>query len=148
MRTEKVTAEWLADQVFLLKDHQGFPIVMAQPMGVLGADLLPLSLIGCAGWDVVSILRKQKQPVLRCEVEAESERDDEPPWQFRRMRLVYRIWGRGIDAAAVERAIRLTEEKYCSVFVTLKAAVEILSRYELMPDEPAPKDSTAQAPPV
>jgi putative redox protein len=136
MRTEKVTAEWLKDQTFLLKDHQGFPIVMAQPMGVLGADLLPLSLIGCAGWDVMSILRKQKQPILRCEVEAESERDDEPPWRFRRIRIVYKIWGHGVDPAAVERAIRLTEEKYCSVFVTLKAAVEILSRYEILPEEP------------
>lgn len=135
MRTEKVTAEWLADQAFLLKDHKGFPIVMAQPMGVLGADLLPLSLIGCAGWDVMSILRKQKQPVLRCEVEAESERDEQPPWRFRRIRVLYKIWG-GVDPAALERAIRLTEEKYCSVFVTLRDAVEIQSRYEILPEEP------------
>jgi len=135
MRTEKVTAEWLADQAFLLKDHKGFPIVMAQPMGVLGADLLPLSLIGCAGWDVMSILRKQKQPVLRCEVEAESERDEEPPWRFRRIRVLYKIWG-GVDPAALERAIRLTEEKYCSVFVTLRDAVEIQSRYEILSEEP------------
>ena len=135
MHTEKVTAEWLADQAFLLKDHKGFPIVMAQPMGVLGADLLPLSLIGCAGWDVMSILRKQKQPVLRCEVEAESERDEEPPWRFRRIRVLYKIWG-GVDPAALERAIRLTEEKYCSVFVTLRDAVEIQSRYEILSEEP------------
>jgi len=135
MRTEKVTAEWLADQAFLLKDHKGFPIVMAQPMGVLGADLLPLSLIGCAGWDVMSILRKQKQPVLRCEVEAESERDEQPPWRFRRIRVLYKIWG-GVDPAALERAIRLTEEKYCSVFVTLRDAVEIQSRYEILSEEP------------
>jgi len=135
MRTEKVTAEWLADQAFLLKDHQGFPIVMAQPMGVLGADLLPLSLIGCAGWDVMSILRKQKQPVVRCEVEAESERDEQPPWRFRRIRVLYKIWG-GVDPAALERAIRLTEEKYCSVFVTLRDAVEIQSRYEILSEEP------------
>ena len=135
MRTEKVTAEWLADQAFLLKDHKGFPIVMAQPMGVLGADLLPLSLIGCAGWDVMSILRKQKQPVVRCEVEAESERDEQPPWRFRRIRVLYKIWG-GVDPAALERAIRLTEEKYCSVFVTLRDAVEIQSRYEILSEEP------------
>ncbi|OGO46606.1 MAG: hypothetical protein A2Z30_07420 [Chloroflexi bacterium RBG_16_64_43] len=136
MRIEKVTAQWLEDQAFLLKDHQGFPIVMAQPMGVLGADLLPLSLIGCAGWDVMSILRKQKQPVLRCEVEAESERDEEPPWRFRRVRVLYKIWGREVAHAAIERAIRLTEEKYCSVFVTLKDAIEIQSRYEIMNEEP------------
>jgi putative redox protein len=114
----------------------------------LGADLLPLSLIGCAGWDVMSILRKQKQPVLGCEVEAESERDDEPPWQFRRIHVVYKIWGRGLDRTAVERAIRLTEDKYCSVFVTLKAAVEITSGYELLTEEPTPRNSSAQTPPA
>jgi putative redox protein len=141
MRTEKVTAKWLEDEAFLLKDHQGFPIVMAQPVGVLGADLLPLSLIGCAGWDVMSILRKQKQPVLRCEVEAESERDEEPPWRFRRIRVLYKIWG-GVDPAALERAIRLTEEKYCSVFVTLRDAVEILSRYEVLSEEPSASTAT------
>ena len=141
MRTEKVTAKWLEDEAFLLKDHLGFPIVMAQPVGVLGADLLPLSLIGCAGWDVMSILRKQKQPVLRCEVEAESERDEEPPWRFRRIRVLYKIWG-GVDPAALERAIRLTEEKYCSVFVTLRDTVEILSRYEVLSEEPSASTAT------
>ena len=135
MKTERVTAEWLRDQEFLLHDHQGFPIVMAQPDGVLGADLLPLSLIGCAIWDVTSILRKQKQEIKRIEVEAFSERDDDPPWRFRKIRVLYRIWGVGVKPAAVERAIRLTEEKYCSVYVTLKSAVEIISEYEILTDE-------------
>ncbi len=129
MPTEKVTAEWVRDQVFLLRDHQGFPIVMSQPDGVLGADLLPLSLIGCSIWDVASILRKQA--LTRMEVEADSEREADPPWKFLRIRVLYRIWGTDIDRAAVERAIQLTEGKYCSTFATLKPAVEIVSRYEI-----------------
>ncbi len=135
MPIETVTATWLGEQSFLLKDHQGFPILMAQPEGVLGADLLPLSLIGCAAWDVVSILRKQKQSVRRCEVQATSERDDDPPWRFRRIHILYRIWGGGIDPQAVERAIRLTEEKYCSVFVTLNAAIDLVSHFEILAEE-------------
>jgi putative redox protein len=131
MVKEKVTAQWVREQVFLLRDHQGFPIVMSQPDGVLGADLLPLSLIGCTIWDVTNILRKQKQTVARLEVEATSERDDEPPWRFRHIRVLYRIWGTGIQQAAVEKAIRLTEEKYCSTFATLKPALEIVSEYEI-----------------
>src|SRR4030043_1841070 len=134
MATEKVTAEWQHDQVFMLRDQHGFPIVMAQPEGVLGADLLPLSLIGCAIWDVTSILRKQQQDVKRIEVEAHSERDEEPPWRFRKIRVLYRIWGDGVKPAAVERAIRLTEDKYCSIYVTLKSAVEIISEYEILTD--------------
>jgi putative redox protein len=134
MPTEIVTADWVCDQVFLLRDHAGFPIVMAQPKGVLGADLLPLSLAGCAIWDVVDILRKQRQPVTRCEVHAESERDEEPPWRFRKIGLVYRIWGPHVDPTAVERAIRLTEDKYCSIYATLRSAVEITSRHEILED--------------
>jgi putative redox protein len=139
MASEKVTAEWQHDQVFMLRDQHGYPIVMAQPDGVLGADLLPLSLIGCAIWDVTSILRKQKQAINRIEVEATSERDDDPPWQFRKIRVLYRIWGTQVKRAAVERAIRLTEEKYCSVYATLKPAIDLVSEFEIL-DEPVQEE--------
>jgi putative redox protein len=135
MTIEKVTAEWVRDQVFLLRDRHGFPIVMAQPHGVVASDLLPLSLIGCSVYDVTSILRKQKQEFQRLEVEASSEQDDEPPWRFRKIRVLYRIWGTQVKNTAVERAIRLTEEKYCSVFATLKPTLEIVSDYEILTGE-------------
>ena len=135
MPTEKVTVEWLKDQVFMLRDHQGYPIVMAQPEGVLGADLLPLSLIGCAGWDVMNILRKQRQDVRRFEVEAESERDSDPPWVFRSIHVRYKLWGSRLEGDAIERAIRLTEDKYCSIYVTLKYAIKITSEYVILPVE-------------
>ena len=63
MTTEIVHAQWLHDQVFLLHDHAGYPVLMTQPDGVLGADLLPMSIIGCALWDIVSILQKQRQQI-------------------------------------------------------------------------------------
>jgi putative redox protein len=132
MSIEKVTAEWVKDQVFLLRDQKGFPIIMSQPDGVLGADLLPLSLIGCSIWDVMNILRKQKQDVTRLEVQAESDREADPPWRFKRIRVKYQIWGNDITQAAVERAIHLTESKYCSTFATLKPALEIVSEYEII----------------
>jgi putative redox protein len=132
MPTETVRADWIADQVFLLRDRAGFPIVMTQPQGVNGADLLPLSLIGCAAWDILGILRKQRQAVTRFEVIADSERDDEPPWRFRRIRVLYRIAGRNLDARRVEHAIALTETKYCSIYVTLRDAVDIVSDYEIV----------------
>lgn len=138
---ETVTAEWIRGREFLLRDHQGFPILMANPGGVLGADLLPLSLIGCAIWDVTEILRKQRQRVERLKVEARSEREDEQPWRFRRIRVVYRIWGTMVDRAAVERAVRLTEDRYCSIMATLRPAVEILSEVELIPGSPGAADA-------
>ncbi len=141
MTTEKVTAEWVRDQVFILSDRHGFPIVMAQPQGVVASDLLPLSLVGCSVYDVISILRKQKQAIQHLEVEASSEQDDEPPWCFRKIRILYRIWGKEISKTAVERAIRLAEEKYCSVYATLKSALEIVTEYEIMVDHEGEKDA-------
>jgi|WetSurSiteA1Bulk_404760.scaffolds.fasta_scaffold09391_3 putative redox protein len=132
MSTEKVTAEWVRDQVFILRDRHGFPIVMAQPQGIVASDLLPLSLIGCSVYDVTSILRKQKQDIQHLEVDAFSDQDDDAPWCFRKIRIHYRVWGKDISQVAVERAIRLTEEKYCSVFATLKPALEIVSEYEIL----------------
>jgi len=131
MSVDKVSAQWVSDQVFLLRDHFDFPVVMTQPMGVNGADLLPLSLIGCAAWDVISILKKQRQRVKAMEVSAESEREDEPPWRFRCIRILYRIYGQDLDPERVQRAIDLAENKYCSVYVTLKAAVDLQSRFEI-----------------
>lgn len=135
MTSETVSVEWVRDQVFLMKDHRDFPVVMTQPMGVSGADLLPLSLIGCAIWDLMAILLKQRQQVSRCEVAAESVRDADPPWKFRRIRIVYMLFGKDLDEKAVKRAIRLVEEKYCSVYATLKEAVELVSEYQIREEE-------------
>jgi hypothetical protein len=55
---ETVHVDWVEEHVFLLRGHFGFPIVMTQPNGANGADLLPLTLIGCAAWDVMDILKK------------------------------------------------------------------------------------------
>lgn len=135
MPTETVHADWIDDQRFLLRDRFDFPIVMAQPNGASGADLLPLSLIGCAAWDVIAILRKQRQQITGFQVVAESEREDEPPWRFRRIRVTYRLTGSQIDPRRVERAIELTQTKYCSVFATLSQAVDIVSEYEIVESE-------------
>ena len=75
MPSETVQLDWISDQSFLLRDRSGFPVIMTQPMGVNGADLLPLSLIGCAAWDLIAILQKQRQQVSGLQVIAESERD-------------------------------------------------------------------------
>ena len=131
MSAEKVHAEWVRDQVFILKDRNDFPILMAQPGGVNAADLLPLSLIGCASYDVIAILRKQRQQLARLEVSAESEREDEPPWRIKKITICYRLAGSSLDPVRVRRAVELTERKYCSIYATLSLAVEITSEFEI-----------------
>jgi len=135
LHTETVRAHWIDRQNFLLRDRFGFPILMSQPMGVNGADLLPLSLIGCTAWDVLSILKKQRQQVSHLEVVAESEREDDPPWRFLKIRILYRISGQGLKAQHILKAIDLTENKYCSIYATLRQAVELVSDFEIIEDE-------------
>ena len=129
---ETVQVDWIGEQQFLLKDHAGFPILMTQPDGVSGADLLPLSLIGCAAWDVMAILKKQRQQVTHFQVTAESERDPLPPWRFRRIHILYQLTGKNINPEWVRRAIDLAETRYCSIYATLREAVEIVSEFDIV----------------
>lgn len=132
MPSETVQVHWIGDQQFLLQDRHGFPIVMTQPGGVNGADLLPLSLIGCSAWDVLGILRKQRQQITGLQVVATSLREDEPPWRFRKIHVLYRFSGHHLNPEQVQRAIELSETKYCSIYVTLQDAVQIKSEYVIV----------------
>jgi putative redox protein len=132
MLTETVHLDWIRERQFLMHGHTGFPIVMDHPNGVSASDLLPLSLIGCSSYDVVAILEKQRQQVMDLAVSAESIRDPDPPYAFRKIHVHYKVTGVGLDPAKVFKAIQLSEEKYCGVFATLKKAIEITSDFEIL----------------
>src|SRR6516225_4946708 len=87
-------------------------------------ELVLIGLCGCTGYDVASILRKKREPFTSIEVRAEGERAATPPTVYTEIRLVYRIGGR-VARKAVEDAVRLPEEKYCSVDGPLHKAVKI-----------------------
>lgn len=141
--TEIVQAQWIRDQVFILQDRAKSTILMTQPNGVNGADLLPLSVLGCAMWDIVSILTKQHQPLTAFWATAESTRDLEPPWQFRKIHLHYHLQGTGLNAKQVQRAVDLSHQKYCSTYATLRQAVEISSSFMIEENSvPAPQPPT------
>jgi len=151
MAVETVQVEWVRDQVFLMVDRFGFPIVMSQPSGVNGADLLPLSVIGCAAWDIVSIVRKQRQALTGLRVTAESVREDDPPWRFRKIHIVYRFSGQHLDPQKLGHAVALTEQKYCSTHATLRHAVELTNELTVVEDAEdgtQPRDEAAAVPAV
>ena len=90
------------------------------------------ALGGCTAMDVISILRKKRQPVTGYEVEVVAERRlDQHPRIFTRMEIIHRVRGRGINPAAVAEAIELSDTKYCAVHAMLEHAVAISSRYEI-----------------
>ena len=98
-------------------------------------ELLLIGLAGCTGMDVISILRKKRQEVTGFELVVRGELSTEPPKRFVGIAVEYRVRGRGVDPAAVARAIELSETKYCSVGLTLRAPVPITSTYTILPDE-------------
>jgi len=132
MATKQVHLNWDPDQQFILQDKDNYQIIMKKPKGVSASDLLPMALIGCASHDVVEILTKQKQDLREMKVTAESVQDDDPPWRFRKIVVRFQVFGKGIDPEKVRKAIELSEEKYCSVYNTLKDALEIVNEFEVV----------------
>lgn len=104
----------------------------ARASAVTPAELLLVALGGCTAVDVISILQKKREQVTAYRVEVRGERRDEHPRSFTRMEVVHIVTGRNVSPAAVEKAIELSETKYCSVAATLRPAVEIVSTYEIV----------------
>ena len=95
-----------------------------------------LAAMACTASDVVLILRKERVPFDSLEIEAEAERATEHPRVFRKIRLHYRVRGKGVTEQAVKRAIDLSSEKYCSVGVMLRrGGVKFVNTHEILPME-------------
>ncbi len=132
MANKPVFLTWNPEEEFALADGDNVQIPMKKPKGVKASDLLPMALIGCSSHDVVEILKKQKQDLRELRVSAESEQDENPPWKFRKIHVRYTALGKNLDVEKVRKAVLLSEEKYCSVYVTLKDSVQITHEVEVV----------------
>jgi len=88
-------------------------------------ELLLVGLAGCTAMDVISILEKKRQDVTDFTVSAQGERATEHPRVYTRIHIEYTVTGRGVDLAAVERAVELSEAKYCSAQAMLSKTAKI-----------------------
>jgi putative redox protein len=95
-------------------------------------DLVLIGLCACTATDVVSILRKKREPFTGVEVRAEAERAKEPPSVYTSIKLIFSISG-AVALKAAEDAVRLSEEKYCSVSAMLKSTARITTEVRLIP---------------
>ena len=94
-------------------------------------ELLLISLGGCTGADVVSILQKKRQKVTGYEIEVIGNRREEHPRIYTDIEIIHKVRGKGIDPKAVAHAVELSESKYCSVSAMLGSAAKIISRIEV-----------------
>jgi len=137
--TKRMVLAWRGNYRFVAKNEKGLSVSFDAPLPNGGEEtaLSPMenvlaSLAACSSYHVVSILRKKRQDLSDYTVEMIADRRDEPPRVFTKIHLKYIIRGRNVSEEAVEAAIRLSEEKYCSVGGMLKDAVKITSSYEIL----------------
>nr|VFJ66088.1 MAG: putative redox protein [Candidatus Kentron sp. FW] len=135
----KARVKWVEQATFLGESGSGHAVVMdgapefgGRNLGVRPMEAILIGLGGCTAFDVVSILRKARQPVDDCVVDIEAERAENIPKVFTRIHIHYRVIGQGISEERVERAVSLSTEKYCSATIMLSKAVEITHDYEII----------------
>jgi putative redox protein len=110
----------------------GAPEYGGRNLGIRPMEMLLIGLGGCTAFDVVQILRRGREQVTDCVVEVEAERADTDPKVFTKIHIVYRVTGRDLAPAKVERAISLSKEKYCSASIMLGAVAEITHEWSVV----------------
>lgn len=132
MTSKTVQLNWDPQSKFILNDRDNYQLKVNGAGNIGSSDLLPMSLIGCSSYDVVEILEKQRQELTQLKVSAEAVQDETPPWKFKKIHIRYQVIGRGLDPEKVKKAIQLSEEKYCSVYATLRDVIEITHEVEVV----------------
>jgi putative redox protein len=124
-------AVWKEKQKFEGVASSGHSIVLDgdKTAGSSPMELVLIGLCGCTGYDVVSILQKKREPFASLEVRAQAERAAEPPTVYTEIKLIYRVGGK-VSRKAVEDAVRLSKEKYCSVSAMLAKTAKITFEIE------------------
>jgi putative redox protein len=100
--------------------------------GFVPMELLLVGFGGCSGMDVISILRKKRQPVTGLEINVKGEKTDDYPKVYKEVHIEYIVKGKGVEPQAVERAISLSLDKYCSVGATLAKTGKITHSYRIV----------------
>jgi putative redox protein len=134
----KARVKWIEGVAMLGESGSGHAVVMDGPpelggrnLGVRPMEMLLIGMGGCTELDVLLILRKARQRVIDCVVELEAERATSDPKVFTRIHAHFVLTGHGLDPRQVERAIKLSAEKYCSASIMLGATATLTHDFEI-----------------
>lgn len=131
----EVRLRWQGDGLqFTGRTTYGGPVSVGgdpEGPGAKPSDLLPLSLAACIAYDVVEILRKQRQGLRELEAVVTSTQDPDPPWAFRAIHVRWVLQG-GVDPRKAARAIELAGSKHCAVAATLRGSVALSHAFEIV----------------
>ena len=135
----KASARWVDGRMFIGEAGSGHAVIMdgapeagGRNAGFRPMEMLLMGLAGCSAFDVVHILEKSRAPITGCTVAVDAERADSDPKVFTKIALTFRVTGRNLAADKVERAVKLSAEKYCSASIMLGKTAEITHAIELI----------------
>lgn len=139
MAKDTVNTTWLGKMAFegAVSGHKiiidAEPHVGGENRGARPKPLMLLALGGCTGMDVVSILQKMKVGIEKFNVIVEGELTDEYPKYYHKMHVIYEFTGKDLPLDKLEKAVKLSEEKYCGVSAVYKKAITITSEIKVIP---------------
>ena len=134
----QVKVKWLDGVSFVGESETGHAVVLdgapengGRNIGMRPMEMLLIGMGGCTSFDVVAILKKARQPIIDCVAEIDATRADETPKVFTKIHVHFVITGNNLNEAQVERAVKLSAEKYCSASIMLSKSVEITHSFEV-----------------
>jgi putative redox protein len=135
----KARIKWVEEASFLGQTESGHAVLMDGPpdsggrnLGPRPMEMLLLGTGGCTAFDVVHILKKQRQQVTDCVAEIDAERADKDPKVYTKIHIHFIVTGKNLKAEQVERAIKLSAEKYCSASIMLGKTAAITHDFEIV----------------
>jgi len=134
-----ISVNWVDGMLMVGKSHSGHSITMDGPpeiggenLGVRPMEMLLLGVAGCTMIDVVTTLKKMRQDLSHCETKVNAERADEHPKVFTEIHIQFIVKGKDLDSKKVEKAIKLSAEKYCSASIMLGETASITHDFEIV----------------
>ncbi len=135
----KARIKWVENVCFMGESETGHAVILdgapeagGRNLGMRPMEMLLIGMGACTSFDVVTILKKARQPVTDCVAEIEADRADEVPKVFTRIHVHFVVTGKGLNAGQVERAVKLSAEKYCSASIMLGKSVDITHDFEMI----------------
>ena len=136
--SKRTTVTWVDGMEFRAETGSGHAITLdareevgGQNHGPRPAEMVLVALGGCTGMDIISILRKMRQSVTGFEMQVSGEERTEHPKSFEMIEVKYRVWGEGVAPEKVERAIRLSRDRYCVVANLIASRAKLHYTYQI-----------------
>jgi putative redox protein len=140
----KSRVKWVENVCFMAESESGHAMIMdgspdigGRNMGPRPMEMLLMGAGGCTSVDVVMIMQKSRQDVTGCEVEVSAERAIDHPKVFTKIHMHFTVRGRNLKPEIVDRAIKLSAEKYCSASIILGKTAEMTHDFEIIEEPPS-----------